>query len=168
MPSISLTHQVCVFARSSLLPTEPDLQDMSTSPLRLSGRFGFWTVLFWFFVQLQEFKYAFIMHFVKSKLMKGHVESNDHSRQTDATIQRSTYIFHQQDGQARRGYNPFLNLAYISPRPGANPWRIVNQIRSKLRMSAAAVQVPIGVEDEFKGVVDLVNWKAIYNEGVKG
>lgn len=53
-------------------------------------------------------------------------------------------------------------------RPGADPWRIVNQIRTKLRIPAAAVQVPIGVEDEFKGVVDLVNMKAIYNQGAKG
>jgi elongation factor G len=53
-------------------------------------------------------------------------------------------------------------------RPGANPWRIVNQIRTKLRVPAAAVQVPIGVEDEFKGVVDLVRWKSIYNQGEKG
>jgi elongation factor G len=45
-----------------------------------------------------------------------------------------------------------------SSRPAANPWRIVNQIRSKLRIPAAAVQVPIGIEDEFKGVVDLVHW----------
>jgi translation elongation factor EF-G len=35
-------------------------------------------------------------------------------------------------------------------------------------MPAAAVQIPIGVEDEFKGVVDIVRMKAIYNEGVKG
>jgi len=35
-------------------------------------------------------------------------------------------------------------------------------------MPAAAVQVPIGVEDEFKGVVDLVYWRSIYNEGYKG
>ena len=53
-------------------------------------------------------------------------------------------------------------------RPGANPWRIVNQIRTKLRVPAAAVQVPIGVEDEFKGVVDLVYWRSIYNQGYKG
>jgi elongation factor G len=53
-------------------------------------------------------------------------------------------------------------------RPGANPWRVINQIRSKLKIAAAAVQVPIGVEDELKGVVDLVRWKAIYNEGEKG
>ena len=53
-------------------------------------------------------------------------------------------------------------------RPGANPWRIINQIRTKLKIAAAAVQVPIGVEDGLKGVVDLVRWKAIYNEGEKG
>ena len=45
---------------------------------------------------------------------------------------------------------------------------MINQIRTKLRIAAAAVQVPIGVEDELRGVVDLVRWKAIYNEGTKG
>ena len=35
-------------------------------------------------------------------------------------------------------------------------------------MPAAAVQLPIGVEDEFKGVFDLVHWRSIYNEGDKG
>jgi hypothetical protein len=35
-------------------------------------------------------------------------------------------------------------------------------------MPAAAVQVPIGMEDEFKGVVDLVYWRSIYNQGYKG
>ena len=53
-------------------------------------------------------------------------------------------------------------------RPGANPWRVINQIRAKLRMPAAAVQVPIGLEDQLEGVVDLVRWKAVYNRGTKG
>jgi len=35
-------------------------------------------------------------------------------------------------------------------------------------MPAAAVQVPIGIGDGVKGVVDLVYWRAIYNEGQKG
>lgn len=52
--------------------------------------------------------------------------------------------------------------------PGANPWRVIQQIRTKLKINAAAVQVPIGAEDQLKGVVDLVRWKAIYNEGIKG
>ena len=45
---------------------------------------------------------------------------------------------------------------------------MINQIRTKLRMAAAAVHVPIGVEDQLEGVVDLVRWKAIYNKGIKG
>ncbi len=51
---------------------------------------------------------------------------------------------------------------------GSNPFRVVGQLRSKLKMNAAAVQVPIGTESDFKGVVDLIKMKAIYNEGLKG
>lgn len=45
---------------------------------------------------------------------------------------------------------------------------MVQQIRNKLRMPAALVQVPIGTESDFNGVVDLIRWKAIYNKGAKG
>ncbi|KAL0947939.1 hypothetical protein HGRIS_010570 [Hohenbuehelia grisea] len=72
------------------------------------------------------------------------------------------------DRQMRRYNVPRISFINKMDRPGANPWRIVSQIRTKLRIAAAAVQVPIGVEDELKGVVDLVHWKAIYNEGYKG
>ncbi|KAF8995537.1 elongation factor G, mitochondrial [Cyathus striatus] len=72
------------------------------------------------------------------------------------------------DRQMRRYNVPRISFVNKMDRPGANPWRIVNQIRTKLRMPAAAVQVPIGVEEDFKGVVDLVWWRAIYNEGHKG
>ncbi|KAJ6499416.1 elongation factor G, mitochondrial [Mycena sanguinolenta] len=72
------------------------------------------------------------------------------------------------DRQMRRYGVPRISFVNKMDRPGANPWRIVSQIRSKLRIPAAAVQVPIGVEDGFKGVVDLVHWRAIYNEGQKG
>ncbi|KAG1878320.1 P-loop containing nucleoside triphosphate hydrolase protein [Suillus subluteus] len=72
------------------------------------------------------------------------------------------------DRQMRRYNVPRISFINKMDRPGANPWRVINQIRSKLKITAAAVQVPIGVEDELKGVVDLVRWKAIYNEGEKG
>ncbi|KAF8465437.1 elongation factor G mitochondrial [Russula ochroleuca] len=72
------------------------------------------------------------------------------------------------DRQMRRYNIPRLSFINKMDRPGANPWRVINQIRTKLRMSAAAVQVPIGVEDQLEGVVDLVRWKAIYNKGMKG
>jgi elongation factor G len=72
------------------------------------------------------------------------------------------------DRQMRRYNVPRLSFINKMDRPGANPWRVIQQIRSKLRIAAAAVQIPIGNEDEFKGVVDLVRMKAIYNEGTKG
>ncbi|KAF7315294.1 Elongation factor G, mitochondrial [Mycena indigotica] len=72
------------------------------------------------------------------------------------------------DRQMRRYGVPRISFVNKMDRPGANPWRIVSQIRSKLRIPAAAVQVPIGVEDGFNGVVDLVHWRAIYNQGPKG
>ncbi|KAJ3556225.1 hypothetical protein NM688_g2144 [Phlebia brevispora] len=72
------------------------------------------------------------------------------------------------DRQMRRYNVPRISFINKMDRPGANPWRVINQIRSKLRIAAAAVQVPIGAEDELRGVVDLVRWKAIYNEGTKG
>ena len=72
------------------------------------------------------------------------------------------------DRQMRRYNVPRVSFINKMDRAGANPWRVVNQIRSKLRLPAAAVQIPIGVEDELKGIVDLVRWKAIYNQGQKG
>ncbi|KAJ4481260.1 elongation factor G, mitochondrial [Lentinula aciculospora] len=72
------------------------------------------------------------------------------------------------DRQMRRYNVPRISFVNKMDRPGANPWRIVNQIRNKLRIPAAAVHVPIGVEDEFRGVIDLVHWRSIYNQGVKG
>ncbi len=59
-------------------------------------------------------------------------------------------------------------ISRIFFRAGANPDRVISQIRNKLRIPAAAVQIPIGAEDGFRGVVDLIRWKAIYNDGTKG
>ncbi|EIM84999.1 elongation factor G mitochondrial [Stereum hirsutum FP-91666 SS1] len=72
------------------------------------------------------------------------------------------------DRQMRRYNVPRISFINKMDRPGANPWRVINQIRTKLRIPAAAVQVPIGMEDNLHGMVDLVRWKAVYNQGVKG
>lgn len=72
------------------------------------------------------------------------------------------------DRQMKRYNIPRISFINKMDRAGANPDRIVSQIRNKLRIPAAAVQVPIGVEDGFKGVVDLIRWKAVYNDGTKG
>ncbi|KAI7871740.1 translation elongation factor G [Spinellus fusiger] len=72
------------------------------------------------------------------------------------------------DRQMRRYNVPRLSFINKMDRAGANPFRIIDQIRQKLRLTAAAIQVPIGAEDQFRGVVDLVQWKALYNEGENG
>ncbi|RHN72813.1 putative translation protein, beta-barrel [Medicago truncatula] len=51
---------------------------------------------------------------------------------------------------------------------GANPWQVLNQERSKLQHHCAAIQVPIGLEDDLKGLVDLVHLKAYYFHGSNG
>lgn len=48
------------------------------------------------------------------------------------------------------------------------PWRVMQQARDKLKLNAAAVQIPIGLEEFHKGVVDLVNMKGFIFEGPKG
>lgn len=58
-----------------------------------------------------------------------------------------------------------LNLTFSV---GTNPFNVIDQIRQKLKITAAAIQTPIGLEDNLKGVVDLVKWKAVYNEGNRG
>ena len=72
------------------------------------------------------------------------------------------------DRQMRRYNVPRLSFINKMDRAGANPWRVLDQLRRKLKLSAAAVQIPIGSEHEFEGVVDLVRMRTIRNEGEKG
>jgi len=53
-------------------------------------------------------------------------------------------------------------------RTGANPYRVAQQVRDKLDLNAVMLQIPIGLEGDLKGVVDLVTMKAIYFEGANG
>ena len=46
-------------------------------------------------------------------------------------------------------------------RTGADFWRCVESIRERLGANPVPVQIPIGSEDKFKGVIDLINMKAI-------
>ncbi len=55
-------------------------------------------------------------------------------------------------------------LAFINKmdRTGANFLRVLDQMRERLRANPIVMQLPIGAEDSFEGVVDLVTMKAIY------
>ena len=55
-------------------------------------------------------------------------------------------------------------LAFINKmdRAGADYFRVVNQIKTRLGANPLTIQVPIGAEEKFKGVVDLIKMKALY------
>ncbi|KAL8505357.1 hypothetical protein ACS0TY_016555 [Phlomoides rotata] len=72
------------------------------------------------------------------------------------------------DRQMRRYEVPRIAFINKLDRMGADPWKVLNQARTKLRHHTAAVQIPIGLEDDFKGLIDLVNMKAYYFHGSNG
>ncbi|MDB6156453.1 MAG: fusA [Gammaproteobacteria bacterium] len=55
-------------------------------------------------------------------------------------------------------------IAFVNKmdRAGANFFRCIDQIRTRLRGNPVPIQVPIGAEEAFEGVVDLIRMKAIY------
>ena len=61
-------------------------------------------------------------------------------------------------------------IAFVNKcdRTGANPVRVTQQLRDKLELNAHLMQMPIGLEGDFKGLVDLVSMKAIYFDGDSG
>ncbi|KMT03792.1 hypothetical protein BVRB_8g189370 [Beta vulgaris subsp. vulgaris] len=72
------------------------------------------------------------------------------------------------DRQMRRYEVPRVAFINKLDRMGADPWKVLNQARLKLRHHSAAVQVPIGLEEDFQGLVDLVQLKAYYFHGSNG
>ncbi len=72
------------------------------------------------------------------------------------------------DRQMRRYRVPRLAFVNKLDRSGANPRRVAQQLREKLRLNAVLMQLPIGLESDFAGVVDLVRMKAYRNEGANG
>jgi elongation factor G len=55
-------------------------------------------------------------------------------------------------------------IAFVNKmdRAGANYFRCVEQIKTRLRANPVIIQLPIGAEDNFEGVIDLIRMKAIY------
>jgi elongation factor G len=72
------------------------------------------------------------------------------------------------DRQLKRYGVPRLAFVNKCDRTGANPIRVSEQLRDKLGHKAVLMQLPIGAEDGFKGVVDLVKMKALYFDGDQG
>jgi len=64
--------------------------------------------------------------------------------------------------QANKYKVPRLAFVNKMDRSGANFMRVYEQIKTRLKAFPVPVQLPIGAEDKFEGVVDLIKMKAIY------
>ena len=72
------------------------------------------------------------------------------------------------DRQMRRYKVPRIAFVNKCDRTGANPLRVRDQLREKLNHNPVLVQLPIGLEDKFQGVVDLITMKGYRFEGPNG
>lgn len=72
------------------------------------------------------------------------------------------------DQQMKRYNVPCIAFINKCDRSGANPYRVSKQLREKLGHNSVLMQLPIGLEDKFEGVVDLITMKAFYFEGDNG
>ncbi len=72
------------------------------------------------------------------------------------------------DKQMRRYRVPRLAFVNKCDRVGSNPLRVRDQLREKLGHNPVLLQLPIGLEDQFSGVIDLVEMSAVHFEGAQG
>src|SRR5262245_52703485 len=72
------------------------------------------------------------------------------------------------DRQMRRYNVPRLAFINKCDRTGANPVRVRDQLREKLGHNPVLLQLPIGLEERFEGVIDLVTMRALYFRGESG
>jgi elongation factor G len=72
------------------------------------------------------------------------------------------------DQQMKRYKVPCIAFVNKCDRSGANPFRVISQLKTKLGHNAVAMQIPIGLEIDAEGVVDLVSMKALYFDGDNG
>jgi elongation factor G len=72
------------------------------------------------------------------------------------------------DRQMKRYHVPRLAFINKMDRTGANPESVVKQLKEKLGCDAVLLQIPMGREDKFEGVIDLVTMNALYFDGSNG
>ena len=72
------------------------------------------------------------------------------------------------DRQLKRYHVPRLAFINKCDRMGANPSKVKVQLAEKLGLNPAFITIPIGLEDKFEGVIDLIDMRAIYFDGPNG
>ena len=82
-----------------------------------------------------------------------------------AGVQSQSYTV---DRQMRRYRVPRVAFVNKCDRVGANPLRVRDQLRAKLALNPVLLQLPLGIEEQFEGVIDLVEMQAVRFEGDRG
>jgi elongation factor G len=82
-----------------------------------------------------------------------------------AGVQSQSYTV---DRQMRRYKVPRIAFVNKLDRTGANPFRVRDQLREKLKLHPVLIQMPIGLEDKLEGVVDLIEMQAFKFYGDNG
>src|SRR3954447_15665665 len=72
------------------------------------------------------------------------------------------------DRQMRRYNVPRIAFINKLDRAGADPARVTHQLKEKLRHNTITIQLPIGEEADFEGIIDLIKQKAFYFDGDNG
>ncbi|HPD31983.1 MAG TPA: elongation factor G [Phycisphaerae bacterium] len=72
------------------------------------------------------------------------------------------------DRQMKRYNVPRIAFINKCDRVGADPARVINEIEEKLGVEAVPLQIPVGLEGNHVGVVDLITMKAVYFDGENG
>lgn len=72
------------------------------------------------------------------------------------------------DRQMKRYRVPRIAFINKMDRVGANPFRVVQALKDKLALNPVLLQYPIGSEDKFEGVIDLIEMTANYFAGENG
>jgi elongation factor G len=82
-----------------------------------------------------------------------------------AGVQSQSYTV---DRQMRRYKVPRIAFVNKLDRTGANPYRVRDQLRDKLKLHPVMIQMPIGLEDKLDGVIDLIDMVAFKFYGPNG
>lgn len=109
----------------------------------------------------------------------GHVDFTVEVNRSLRVLDGLVFLFSAVDGvepqsetnwRLANNYNvPRIGFVNKMDRSGADFLKVVKQVKEMLGSNAIPLQIPIGAEDQFKGVVDLVNFRGIvWNEHDKG